>query len=128
MTPSSFIEFLVLGLLAGALGQVIRQIGSVKKLTDEHPSESVAGHFDSTRFGINVMVGAAAGALGVLTLMPEKAQPMGDLRQTFFTLIGIGYAGADFIEAFMRRSHVPTTPKPGAVEPTASNSQPASSQ
>jgi hypothetical protein len=109
-TPLEFITAIGLGLIAGALGQVVRQIGSFKKLMDENPKGGATERFDGTRFGVNLMVGATAGALGVLSLMDDNgALPANDLRQTFITLIGIGYAGADFIEAFMRRSQ-PTTP------------------
>lgn len=105
-----FITAIGLGLIAGALGQVVRQIGSFKKLMDENPSGGATDRFDGTRFGINLMVGATAGALGVLGLLEDNGGlPADDMRQTFITLIGIGYAGADFIEAFVRRSQ-PTTP------------------
>lgn len=77
---------------------------------DENPSGGATDRFDGTRFGINLMVGATAGALGALGLMDNNGHlTAADLRQTFITLIGIGYAGADSIEAFVRRSQ-PTTP------------------
>lgn len=72
---------------------------------DENPSGRATDRFDGSRFGINLMVGATVGALGVLGLMDDNVGlPDDDLRQTFVTLIGIGCAGADFIEAFVRRS------------------------
>jgi hypothetical protein len=112
------VDWLVLGLLAGAIGQIIRQISSVKKLMDEHPNEAFGEHFDGTRFGINVLVGATAGALGVLSIFPEANEGKLDDQQAFITLIGIGYAGADFIEAFVRRSHLPSSRPPGTPRST----------
>lgn len=108
-TSLDFMTAIGLGLIAGALGQVVRQIGSLRKLVDENPIGGASKHFDGTRFGINLMVGATAGALGVLGLMTESGGLPADLRQSFITLIGIGYAGADFVEAFVRRS-TPTKP------------------
>lgn len=118
-TPLEFITAISLGLIAGALGQVVRQIGSFKKLMDENPLGRATDRFDGTRFGINLMVGATAGALGVLGLMTESGGLPADLRQTFITLIGIGYAGADFIEAFVRRSQ----PLPPNTTQTTSTNQ-----
>lgn len=116
--PLDFTTAIGLGLLAGALGQVVRQIGGFKKPMDKNPAGGATDRFDGTRFGINLLVGATAGALGVLGLMTESGGLPPDLRQSFITLIGIGYAGADFIEAFMRRSQ-PTTPIPTQpVSPT----------
>ena len=44
------------------------------------------------------MIGGIAGALGAITLLGENID-----KKTLFTLVTIGYAGADFIEGFMKQ-------------------------
>lgn len=108
---ANFIMFIALGLLGGAMGQIIRQIGSVKKLMDQYPNEPIKNHFDGTRFFINVCLGASAGVLGALTLMPESGKmSTTDFVKTFTSLIGFGYAGADFVESFMHKSYGSNSP------------------
>jgi hypothetical protein len=72
--------------------------------------------FDGNRLIVSLLIGAIAGGLGILTLTNFQPLP-GNLltAQTFFGLIGIGYAGTDFIEGFIGK-YLPS--RAGASGPT----------
>jgi len=107
MNPYDLLGYLLLGSFLGAVGQGIRIIVGIKKRFDEVvPGKSLSNLLDGKRMGISVgialVVGAIAGALGVLDFV---GTPM--TKETVTTLISIGYAGTDFIEGFMRRTQTP---------------------
>lgn len=104
MTAIDWVSLLALGMLCGALGQAIRVVAGLKKLSDE------AGGMDGMRaalvpsqLAISILIGATAGALASLGLSvhPSKVDEL-----IITTLLGAGYAGADFIEAFMKKASV----------------------
>ena len=58
--------------------------------------------FSGSRLLISLLIGAVAGVLGAISLNV----PLGDApieTSTIIALLGVGYGGADFIEAFMAR-------------------------
>ena len=131
LTPAQWIQVVAFGALFGAIGQAIRVIPGIKKLSDEaaRGGQHVADLFSGSQMFVSLLIGAVAGALGVIGLgiKPEAVTK----SDTLMTLLGIGYAGADFIEAFMRRaapqignkdSVIPEATKPGSGGP-----QPAAS-
>ncbi|MFC5473736.1 hypothetical protein [Paraherbaspirillum soli] len=89
--------------LLGAVGQGIRVISGLKKLSDEAAitQKKFSDLFSAPRFGISMLIGFAAGAIGFLSLNVDPAATLN--HQQIVTLLGIGYAGADFIEAFMNK-------------------------
>ncbi len=83
--------------------------------------------FSGSRLGISLAIGALAGVLAAFGLPVQPNQPIpGEL---ILGLIGAGYAGADFIEGFIK-SKLPSSdatvnpapadrePKPPVINPT----------
>jgi hypothetical protein len=100
-TAVQWIQILVLGSLLGAAGQLIRAIAGLKKLSDDASRQGLrmSDCFAPSQLVISVMIGAVAGLLGAIGLGLDLAQiTPGELTP----LIGFGYAGSDFIEAFMK--------------------------
>lgn len=102
MEPVFWIEWLALGGLLGLVGQAIRVIPGMKKLSDRTAAahRKFSDQFDWYRFGISLFFGIVAGVLAALTLDPGRSVD----RKTVLALLAAGYAGTDFIEAFMRKS------------------------
>jgi hypothetical protein len=106
-TATEWIQLVSIGALFGALGQAIRVIPGLKKAADEaaEKARSLTDDFVPSRLFISLLIGAVAGVLGAISL----GVPLADQKiasGTIVALLGIGYSGADFIEAFMAR-HVP---------------------
>ena len=98
--------FIVLGFgaMLGAAGQVIRAVAGMKKLNDsaQQDATSVSQLFSASQLVVSVLIGAVAGLLGAISLgiNPNAEIPVDKV----VALLGIGYAGADFIEAFMAKA------------------------
>lgn len=114
MTIERWIILIILGGLLGMIGQGIRLAAGMKKLNDEAAAKDVEFRslLHPSRIVISLVIGFVAGALGAIGLVggdvtPEAAwsvKESGTLQPvTIITLIGIGYAGTDFIEAFMSK-------------------------
>jgi hypothetical protein len=112
---SVWLQVILLGAVTGAMGQVIRQIASLKKILDNHPGDRLSVLLDQTRIVVNLLIGATAGVVGALSLGIEAS---GLETKTILSLVGFGYAGADFIESFMRKAEPPKNadaPQPTAI-------------
>jgi len=87
------------GGMLGVIGQTIRMIIGLKKWYDDksrNPGSAPA--FDLRRLLISLLIGFVAGALGALVYKnPVDLQH----KESLIALIGIGYAGVDFIEGIM---------------------------
>jgi hypothetical protein len=96
-TALEWMQVLGFGALLGAAGQVIRAVAGMKKLNDDP-----TGKFSASVMVVSVLIGAVAGLLGAISLgvNPKESIP----AEKLIALLGIGYAGADFIEAFMAKS------------------------
>ncbi len=94
---------LLVGGLFGALGQLIRIVVGMKKLNDKalHQKQSFGEAFNTSTLFLSILIGFVAGALGIL---PAKVNLGAMSSDQILLLIGIGYAGADFIEGFIRKS------------------------
>lgn len=101
MSISVWLQLIALGAITGAGGQVIRQIASLKKILDTNPGNRMSETLDHTRIFVNLLIGATAGFIGALSLGIDPAKVD---TKTVLSLVGFGYAGADFIESFMRRA------------------------
>ena len=104
MTASQWIMQFLLGGVLGALGQAIRVVVGLKKLNDAALREgrSFREVFSASTLAMSLLIGFVAGALGVLSLVANLQANIE--RQQVMLLIGIGYAGADFIEGFVRKN------------------------
>ena len=107
-----WINIIVLGALLGAAGQGARGIVGWKKISDEaqqlqtHPSKI----FRPSRMVVSIVVGAVAGMLAAVSLIDDPVAYQKNLspdqfKQFVLVLVGIGYAGTDFIEGFVRNRY-----------------------
>lgn len=103
MTTIDWVNLLGLGMLCGATGQAVRVIAGLKKLSDETGGMSgMRAAVVPSQLVISLLIGATAGALAAISL-PSVSSGQVD-TQAITTLLGAGYAGADFIEAFMKKA------------------------
>lgn len=121
MAASDLILVLFVGGLLGMVGQGIRTIVGLKKVYDQSVRETKAFSqlFDSSMIGLSLMIGFVAGVLGVISFLDPASTKF--TKETLVTLIGIGYAGSDFIEGFVKK-YVPSksasdTPAPSVTTP-----------
>ena len=97
---------LLLGAILGIVGQLIRFLVGYYKMFDQAQQNQVKvkDMFVPARFWISVMIGFVAGILGMVSISTFKADFFAqNVKQTILTLIASGYAGADFIEGFIRK-------------------------
>jgi len=100
-TPADWMTYILLGALMGGVGQAIRSTAGLKKVYDEASAakEKFSDNFDWTIFLLSMVLGAAAGALTTLTVsFPAKID-----AKFLLVFVAAGYAGADFIEAFVKK-------------------------
>lgn len=110
-----WMQLLSLGALVGAGGQGSRVIAGMKKLSDAASSMTAAGTPTNTadliitsQLVVSLAIGAIAGVIAAATTMVPGA---GVSAEQIAGLAAAGYAGADFVEAFVSR----TAPAPGAA-------------
>jgi hypothetical protein len=103
MGPDVWLAWLGLGALLGAAGQLLRTIPGMKKLTQRTAGTPglFAREFSWKRMGYSLALGAIAGILAALS-SEAKSDHIG--RGDLMPLLAAGYAGSDFIEAFLRKS------------------------
>ncbi len=107
MSVWSAVGYLVLGGVLGVAGQTIRLVVGVKKKHDEaiRTGKPLKEVFDMHQVWlgliISVVVGIVAGILGILTFWGRDLEIS---RQLIITLLGVGYAGTDFIEGLVRKA------------------------
>jgi len=88
----------------GMTGQLVRAIAGTKKVNDKatEMKAKFADVFDWPKFLMSLATGFAAGIIAGLSLNPD-----GDIKTDNHFWLGVlaaGYAGADFIEAFLKKS------------------------
>lgn len=98
MTVCEVTMFILLGAFLGMVGQVTRVIVGIKKNLDKASQENCWDWFNPKQLVISLMIGGVAGTLAAISLLGEEVG-----KQTLLTLVAIGYAGADFIEGFMKQ-------------------------
>jgi hypothetical protein len=101
-TAITAIQGLSLGALIGATGQGIRALVGLRKAADcaNATGSTLKQEFDGSKLLTSLLIGAVAGMLAALPFISQ----VGLTYQTLITLLSAGYAGADFIEGFMRKS------------------------
>jgi hypothetical protein len=102
-TAIAAIQSLGLGAILGATGQGIRVIVGLKKAAEsaQAAGSSLKQNFNGARLLVSLLIGAIA---GILAALPFISQAETITYQTLIALLGAGYAGADFIEGFMRKA------------------------
>jgi cell division protein FtsX len=104
MEAWSVLGYLMLGIVLGMIGQLVRVGIGYKKKLDEANAKGVNVNtlFDSKEILPSLMIagviGAAAGALGAIQILDQEIN-----KETLITLLSIGYAGTDFIEGLLTK-------------------------
>jgi hypothetical protein len=100
-TSADWMHFLLLSGMMGITGQLIRAIGGAKKVNDQAASlnTSFADLFEWSTFLTSAAIGFAAGIIAGLVNRPDTITP-----QYLLGILAAGYAGTDFIEAFLKKS------------------------
>ncbi len=118
MAVNDLIMTLLVGGLLGMVGQGIRIIVGLKKVYDQSLREmkDFSQLFDSRLIMMSLLIGFVAGTLGALSMLDPATTKIS--KESLLTFTGIGYAGADFIEGFVKK-YLPST---GNTEtPSAAN-------
>lgn len=106
MAGYELLQLIVIGVIAGAFGQGLRTIVGLKKASDEAAAEGTtlrSEGLDVSRLIFSLFIGAIAGGIGILTITGFQASAAVNISaEMFFGVVGIGYAGTDFIEGFVR--------------------------
>jgi hypothetical protein len=107
VAAAEVIGTLLLGGLLGTVGQGARTVIGLKKLSDENAGKdpNQMDVFVASRLLISLFLGFIAGVIAALSLGLEKLANVGS--GDISLLLGIaaaGYAGTDFIEAFIART------------------------
>lgn len=103
MDAGTLVMTLLVGGILGMVGQGIRAIVGLKKVSDaaKEAGKGMGEEFKPATLVVSLVIGFVAGVLGIVSL------DMGDEgvvdKATILTLLGIGYAGTDFIEGFIRK-------------------------
>jgi hypothetical protein len=117
MEPATIITHLVAGGLLGMLGQGVRVVAGIKKANDEAAAQGkeLKEVFQLNKLLVSLFIGFTAGALSLLVAASGEPAiaaanaaaaapgPFTLDRNALLAVIGAGYAGTDFIEAFMRK-------------------------
>jgi len=101
-TALEWMQIAGLGAVFGVIGQAIRVVPGLKKMNEEAQSAGLAARqmFSGSRMGISLAIGALAGVLAAWGLGIHPADNI--KSEVILGLIGAGYAGADFIEGFIK--------------------------
>ena len=114
LTPIDWLVLAVLGAAFGVLGQLIRIAVGIHKLQQASGGDRAAFResFDALTLWLSLLYGVLAGILALisLTLVGGDDGASGGLdastefsAQVILTIMAGGYAGADFIEAFVKK-------------------------
>lgn len=100
-TSEDWAYFLLISGAMGMMGQFVRAIGGAKKINDQAASlnASFGDVFEWTTFLTSMATGFAAGIIAGLALRPSEVT-----SQFLLGVLAAGYAGTDFIEAFLKKS------------------------
>lgn len=106
MTIEHWIMQLLLGGLLRVLGQGIRVVPGLKKVNDQALAEGkpFGDVFNMGTLLISLLIGFTAGALAIIASPPDAGAGATMDRLMILTLLAAGYAGTDFIEAFVKKN------------------------
>lgn len=88
---------LLLGGTLGMIGQGIRVVAGLKKMLDAGTMDE----FKPSVLIVSLLIGFIAGALAYVGV--DRIGPVEFDRVLMLAILAAGYAGTDFIEAFMKR-------------------------
>ena len=101
ITAEDWVSFIALCGLMGVTGQLVRAIGGAKKVNDQARTLDArfGDVFDVSTFLTSLSTGFAAGVVAGLGLKPNAIS-----SDFLLGVLAAGYTGADFIEAFLKKS------------------------
>lgn len=126
MTPEVLSMQIIAGGLLGTLGQGVRVIAGLKKAHDSASHQNQALTIDSSAMLTSLFIGFTAGALALLGTTNFTATFDID-KSTASALVAAGYAGTDFIEAFIKKYLPSDTPSNVRTEQAAHDEKSAAS-
>ena len=96
----------LLGAVLGMVGQGARVIVGLKKAADKAAAgrRTLKDDFSTSTLVVSLLIGAVAGVLAILGAIGIESELMS--RESMMAVIASGYAGADFIEGFMKKEKV----------------------
>lgn len=119
MDAQTWLVVLILGAFLGMAGQCARAIVGLKKEADAASAagQTLADRFSASRLVVSIIIGGVAGMLATVGMVSAGTLAPGVAidGQTVTTLLAAGYAGADFIEGFMRTALPEKVTPSGAV-------------
>jgi hypothetical protein len=118
MNASDWLQLVILAGIAGMVGQSARVIIGMKKLNDEASatSQKLGDMVDTSRLLISLLIGFTAGVASALALQSGTTPAdIGHIEaKSLLAFAAAGYAGTDFIEAFMTRNLPSTATAPSS--------------
>lgn len=98
------LAYVVLGALVGGVGQGARAAVGIKKAREEATPEQLedGSWWDGRRLLLSFLIGAVAGVLYVVTQFGSRTITPEVSQGFLVTLVGVGYAGTDFIEGVLK--------------------------
>lgn len=114
MPVIDWILLLLLGGIAGALGQGARVIVGLKKVNDQAAARNGTPRelIQVSRLLLSLLIGFVAGALAAVAMNMKDSATISSAQ--ILGLLAAGYTGADFIEGLMNRSVPAAAPLPAA--------------
>ncbi|HVP07573.1 MAG TPA: hypothetical protein VMS71_06990 [Candidatus Acidoferrum sp.] len=104
MDASQWMQTILFGGILGMLGQGIRVIVGLKKVNDQasQARRAFGELFETSSLLVSLLIGFVAGSLAVIGISSGDTGVKPD-KQMVLTLLGAGYAGADFVEGFVKK-------------------------
>lgn len=102
MELNEILQKMLIGGLFGLIGQVLRTVIGMKKLSETAASKGLKlkDVFETFRFTLSLIIGFASGVIAIFFI--DQFETIENNEQ-FASLIGIGYAGTDFLEGFISK-------------------------
>lgn len=102
--PWTVLGYIVLGSALGMIGQGIRVVVGIKKAQDEAAAEGEDFAYDFKKLSASLLIAFVIGGIaGALAVLPYVSRGGEITFKDVEVLIGVGYAGTDFIEGFMKK-------------------------
>jgi hypothetical protein len=114
MHAGELLVALSVGGLLGIVGQGVRAVAGLKKMSDDAQSRGVAPRdmFSASWFFVSLSIGFIAGVIATLTLGVSSILTFdSNNTQLLMGIAAAGYAGTDFVEAFASRLSAGLLPK-----------------
>ncbi|ASP32783.1 hypothetical protein [Labrenzia sp. VG12] len=104
MEVTVWLELIGLGLVCGLIGQALRVLVGLKKMSKQKDAAAVGVEgqdvpFSSGRLIVSLLIGAIAGALAAVSSIADVQSIS---SQAVIGLAAAGYAGTDFIEGLLK--------------------------